>query len=75
MNRTIGLSALAVLLLAAPALADPLTIPLSATGAANDVFVDEDGSVWEETNELEGLQREATETEDGRIIPPDTQVA
>lgn len=75
MNRTIGLSALAVLLLAAPALADPLTIPLSATGAANDVYVDEDGTVWEETNGLAGLQREATETEDGRVIPPDTQVA
>ena len=76
MNRTIGLSALAVLLLAAPALADPLTIPLSATGAANDLYVDDsDNTVWEETNGLDGLQREATETEDGRVIPPDTQVA
>lgn len=74
MNRTIGLSALAVLLLAAPALADPLTIPLAATGAANDLYVDGDGTVWEETNDLAGLQREETVTEDGRVIPPDTQV-
>ena len=74
MNRTIGISVLVVLLLAAPALADPFSIPLSATGQANDLYVDEDGTVWEETNGLAGLQREATETEDGRVIPADTQI-
>ncbi|HWH08240.1 MAG TPA: hypothetical protein VNX21_03505 [Candidatus Thermoplasmatota archaeon] len=73
--NTIGISALAVLLLAAPALADPLTVPLSATGAANDLYVGEDGTLWEETNGLADLQREATETEDGRVIPADTQIS
>lgn len=75
MNRTIGFSVLAVLLLAAPALADPVNVPLSLTGAANDLYVDEDATLWEETNGLAGLQREATQTEDGRIIPADTQIS
>ena len=74
MNRTIGISVLSVLLLAAPALADPVTVPLSLTGEANDLYVDEDATLWEETNGLAGLQREATETEDGRVIAPDTQI-
>lgn len=74
MNRTIGFSVLAVLLLAAPALADPVTVPLSATGAANDVYLDSDGTAWEETNHVAGLQRTATEDENGRTIPPDTQI-
>ena len=75
MNRTIGISVLAALLLAAPALADPVNVPLSLTGQGNDLFVDEDATVWEDTNGLGGLQREATETEDGRVIPADTQLA
>jgi len=35
---------------------------------------DDDLTVWQESNGLAGLQEQATETEDGRVIPADSQL-
>jgi hypothetical protein len=54
---------------------EDLTIDGSAAGAGI-YYVDADTtSVWEESNDLEGLQTTETVLEDSTVIPADTQVA
>ena len=77
MKQILAFSLLAAITLAAPATAEPAAVPLGDLGVEglNTLYVDEDATVWEETNALAGLQREATLLDDGTIIPADSQLA
>ena len=71
MLKTTLFAVAAILIVAAPALAEPVF-----TGGANDTtfYVNDDLTVWQETNNVEGLQTEPTEDGNGRTIPADEQI-
>lgn len=77
MKTIFAMALVAVAFMAAGSALAHTTVDASAAGGPILYVPDDagDATVYQESNGLDGLQQHETETEDGRIIPPDDQIA